>query len=85
MRILHTADWHFGRNLEQVSRLPEQHAFADELCRLVEQEQIDLVLVAGDVFDMYNPPAAAESLFYETIERLGNGGTPCRRSCRRQP
>ena len=74
MRILHTSDWHFGRSLEGRSRLPEQEEFVDELCHIVQEEKIDLVLVAGDVFDTVNPPAAAEQLFYETISRLADGG-----------
>lgn len=74
MRILHTADWHFGRTLEGRSRLEEQSAFMDELAAIVRAEQIDLVLVAGDVYDSVNPPAAAERLFYEGVARLAEGG-----------
>lgn len=74
MRILHTGDWHFGRTLEGRSRLEEQAAFMDELVDIVRDQQIDLVLVAGDVYDSVNPPAAAERLFYEGIARLAEGG-----------
>jgi exonuclease SbcD len=74
MRILHTGDWHFGRTLEGRSRLEEQAAFMDELADIVRDQQIDLVLVAGDVYDSVNPPAAAERLFYEGIARLSDGG-----------
>lgn len=74
MRILHTGDWHFGRTLEGRSRMDEQMAFIDELVGIVQEEQIDLVLVAGDVYDSVNPPAAAEQLFYEGIARLADGG-----------
>ncbi|MFC0212068.1 exonuclease SbcCD subunit D [Paenibacillus chartarius] len=74
MRILHTADWHFGRTLEGRSRLEEQAAFMDELAAIVRDEQIDLVLVAGDVYDSVNPPAAAERLFYEGVAQLSEGG-----------
>jgi len=74
MRILHTSDWHFGRTLEGRSRLPEQEDFVDELCQIVAEEQIDLVLVAGDVFDTVNPPAAAEQLFYDSMARLADKG-----------
>jgi exonuclease SbcD len=74
MRILHTADWHFGRTLEGRSRLEEQAAFMDELAAIVRDERIDLVLVAGDVYDSVNPPAAAEQLFYEGVARLSEGG-----------
>lgn len=74
MRILHTADWHLGRSLEGRSRIEEQAQFLDELVKIVEEEKIDVVLMAGDAFDTVNPPAAAESLFYESISRLSNGG-----------
>jgi DNA repair protein SbcD/Mre11 len=74
MRILHTGDWHFGRTLEGRSRIEEQIAFMDELVQIVQDQQIDLVLVAGDIYDTVNPPAAAEQLFYEGIARLADGG-----------
>lgn len=74
MRILHTADWHLGRTLEGRSRLEEQAQFLDELVVLVEEEAIDVILLAGDVFDTVNPPAAAEQLFYESIARLADKG-----------
>ncbi|MCK9909931.1 exonuclease subunit SbcD, partial [Microbacteriaceae bacterium K1510] len=72
---LHTADWHFGRLLEGRDRREEQAGFVDELCRIVEEQSIDLVLIAGDVYDSVNPPAWAEELFYDALERLAAGGT----------
>ncbi len=74
MRILHTADWHFGRTLEGRDRRAEQEAFVDELCRIADERAVDLVLVAGDVYDSFNPPAWAEELFYEALERLSAEG-----------
>ncbi len=74
MRILHTADWHFGRALEGRDRRQEQTAFIDELCQIVEAKEIDLVLIAGDVYDSVNPPAWAEELFYDALERLSAEG-----------
>ncbi|NJD03878.1 MAG: exonuclease SbcCD subunit D [Ruminiclostridium sp.] len=74
MRILHTSDWHLGRSLEQISRIDEQREFIDCLCKIVEEQNIDLVLVAGDIYDTYNPSAAAEELFYEAMDRLNNKG-----------
>jgi len=74
MRLLHTADWHLGRQLEGRSRLEEQAEVLDEIVRLAEEEAIDVVLLAGDVFDSVNPPAAAEQLFYESIARLAGKG-----------
>ena len=74
MRILHTADWHLGRTLEGRSRQEEHEKFVDELCAIVRDEAIDLVLIAGDVFDSVNPPASAEELYCEALARLGEGG-----------
>jgi len=74
MRILHTSDWHLGRMLEGRSRIEEQVQFIDELCRIVEHEAVDLVLIAGDIFDTVNPPAIAEELFYDALNRLSAGG-----------
>lgn len=74
MRILHTSDWHLGKSLEQINRIGEQREFIDCLCKTVEVEKIDLVLIAGDIYDTYNPSAAAEELFYDAVERLNNKG-----------
>lgn len=74
MRILHTADWHLGKTLEGRSRLTEQEAFLDELYLLVLDQQIDVLLMAGDAFDTVNPPAAAEELFYASLARLSDKG-----------
>ncbi|WP_371375913.1 exonuclease SbcCD subunit D [Sporomusa aerivorans] len=74
MRILHTADWHFGKTIEGRDRLPEQQAFVEELCSLCVDERIDLVLVAGDVFQSPNPSAAAEELFYYAVDKLADHG-----------
>ncbi|WP_046214706.1 exonuclease SbcCD subunit D [Paenibacillus wulumuqiensis] len=76
MRILHTADWHFGKTLEGRSRLEEQAAFVDELTRIADEQQADLILMAGDVYDSVNPPAAAEQLFYEAAAKLTGNGRP---------
>jgi exonuclease SbcD len=74
LRVLHTSDWHLGRNLEGRSRLPEQEQFIDELVEIVINEDIQTILVAGDVFDTYNPSADAENLFYDALERLSANG-----------
>lgn len=76
MRILHTGDWHFGKTLEGRGRLREQEDFVDELVRIADEQQADLVLMAGDVYDSVNPPAAAEQLFYEACARLTENGRP---------
>jgi len=74
MRILHTADWHLGKRLERFSRLEEQGDVMDEICRIADEEQVDAVLIAGDLFDHFTPPAEAQQLFYRTVHRLSKGG-----------
>lgn len=74
MKILHTSDWHLGKHLEGHSRLDEQEKFTEELINIVEENDIDLIIIAGDIYDTSNPPARAEKLFYNTVKRLSNGG-----------
>lgn len=74
MRVLHTSDWHLGKHLEGFSRLEEQKIFLDELCQICDEKNIDVVIIAGDVYDTSNPPAQAEKLYYESLKRISNGG-----------
>ncbi|MEN7548561.1 exonuclease subunit SbcD [Rapidithrix thailandica] len=74
MKILHTADWHLGKKLNEFSRLDEQKEVLHEICNLADQHQVDVVLIAGDLFDTFNPPADAVELFYQTLHRLSNRG-----------
>lgn len=74
MRILHTADWHFGKTIEGRDRIAEQRQFVDELIALCADEQVDLVLMAGDVYQTVNPSAEAEALFYRALDGLSAGG-----------
>lgn len=70
MRILHTSDWHLGRSFHRVGLLEHQAAFVDHLLAVVEQEQVDLVVVSGDVYDRALPPVDAVALADETFARL---------------
>lgn len=74
MRILHTSDWHLGRTLEDRPRIDEQRALLEELAALLDEHRVDLLVVAGDVFDTFNPPAAAEQLFYDALVEMSHGG-----------
>jgi exonuclease SbcD len=73
MRILHTADWHVGRRLGRHDRTEEMREALDEVSRIADQEQVDLVLVAGDVFDRATPPVESLSLGLSALLRLGAG------------
>lgn len=74
MKILHTADWHLGKKLDHFSRLEEQRLVMHEICDIADQQQADVVIVAGDLFDTFNPPVEAIDLLYKTLKRLTNNG-----------
>lgn len=74
MRILHTSDWHLGKNLEGYSRMDEQERFLEDFVEMVKVNDIDLVIIAGDVYDSPNPPARAEKMFYDTLKKLSSKG-----------
>lgn len=70
MRILHTSDWHLGRSFHRVGMLEHQASFVDHLLAVVESEQVDVVVVSGDIYDRALPPVDAVRLFDETLARL---------------
>lgn len=74
MRVIHTADWHLGKNLEGVSRLDEQEQFLDFFVAKCDELKPDLILIAGDIYDTTNPPARAEKLFYDSLKKLSRDG-----------
>lgn len=74
MKILHTSDWHLGASLEEASREADHRAFLDWLAGAIEAEGIDLLLVAGDVFDTSTPSAEAQALYYRFLHRLQGTG-----------
>ena len=75
MKILHTADWHLGKRLQEYSRLEEQKLVLDEICQIADQQDVDLILLAGDIFDTFNPTHEAVELLYKTLRRLSKNGT----------
>lgn len=70
MKILHTADWHLGQNFYQYDRTDEHQAFLDWLHHTLITEQIDVLLVAGDVFDSANPTVVATKMFYQFLKKI---------------
>ncbi|MFD2572244.1 exonuclease SbcCD subunit D [Spirosoma soli] len=74
MKILHTADWHLGKRLQDFQRLQEQQNVLDEIVQIADREQVDLVLIAGDLFDTFNPDPKAEDLLYSMLKKLSVGG-----------
>jgi exonuclease SbcD len=70
VRILHTSDWHLGRSFHREGMLGHQAAYVDHLVRVVEDEKVDLVVVAGDIYDRALPHVDAVRLADETLARL---------------
>lgn len=70
MKILHTSDWHIGRTLYGRKRYEEFEAFLTWLVNTIQQEKIDALLVAGDVFDTSAPSNRAQELYYRFLCRV---------------
>lgn len=70
MKILHTSDWHLGRSLYGRKRYEEFSAFLDWLAQTIEDEKVDALLVAGDVFDNSTPSNRAQELYYRFLCRV---------------
>lgn len=70
MKILHTSDWHLGRTLYGKRRHDEFIAFLDWLYEFINQEKIDILLIAGDVFDTTTPSNRAQELYYKFLCRV---------------
>lgn len=70
MRILHTSDWHLGRTLHGLDIIDVQRDALDHIVEIAEQEQVDAVLVSGDVYDRAVPPVAAVKLFADVLTKL---------------
>lgn len=75
MKLIHTADWHLGKNIEGYTRLEEQRQFLKDFIKICEDEQADMIIIAGDIYDNYNPSAMAEQLFYDTLKQLSRNGS----------
>jgi len=70
LRILHTADWHLGKQLGDLSREQEHSHFLTFLLNCILTESIDVLLIAGDVFDSANPPQSAVAQYYQFLSEL---------------
>jgi DNA repair protein SbcD/Mre11 len=67
MKLLHTADWHVGRTIRGRSRDDEHRQVLSEIANIAAEESVDLVLVAGDIFDTAAPAATAEEIVYQAL------------------
>lgn len=74
MKILHTSDWHLGQYFMMKSREAEHFAFLNWLVETIKSENIDAIIVAGDIFDSTSPPSYARKLYSEFIVNLQRVG-----------
>lgn len=72
IRILHTSDWHLGRQLYGRRRTDEFEAFLSWLSRTIDQERIQVLLVSGDIFDTTTPGSTAQRCYYDFLGKLAH-------------
>lgn len=72
IKVLHTADWHLGHKFFHRSRDQEQRAALGWLAEQIVAQEIDLLIVAGDVFDTDNPPNVARELYFDFLKTIAN-------------
>jgi DNA repair protein SbcD/Mre11 len=72
VKLLHTADWHVGKGIAGRSRADEHRAVLAETVTLARREEVDLILVAGDLFDSASPSPEAEHIVYRTLLSLSD-------------
>jgi exonuclease SbcD len=72
LKVLHTSDWHLGRTLYHRKRYEEFQAFLDWLVETIQNNEIDVLLVAGDVFDTSSPSNRAQELYYRFLWQVAN-------------
>ena len=70
LRVLHTGDWHIGQTLRGYARDGEHRAVLDGIVRIAVEREVDLLVVAGDVYDGQNPSGPSQRLFYDTLASL---------------
>jgi DNA repair protein SbcD/Mre11 len=70
MKILHTADWHLGKKLYQKELVEEQRLFLEWLIQQIEEQHVEVLLVAGDIFDSSHPSAESLQLYYDFLTQL---------------
>ena len=72
MKIIHTADWHLGQTFYGYERTYEHRIFLDRLTTIIVENNIDVLLIAGDIFDSPNPSAESQKTFFDFICTLIN-------------
>lgn len=75
MKILHTSDWHLGRTLYSKKERQEEHkAFLEWLLKTIKENSIDLLLIAGDIFDTASPSTTSQRMYYDFLVKVKTAG-----------
>lgn len=74
LTVLHTSDWHLGHQLYRRKRIDEFEAFLDWLIGVIRENSVDVVVIAGDIFDTALPGSASQKLYYGFLARVGQAG-----------
>ena len=74
MRLLHTSDWHVGKSIRGASRADEHRAVLGEIASIAQSEDVNLVIVAGDLFDSASPSPESEEIVYQALLELAASG-----------
>ncbi len=72
MKILHTSDWHIGKKLYEKELIEDHNFFFNQLISIIEKDKIDILIVAGDIFDTAYPSNSSLKLYYQTLKKLQN-------------
>ena len=70
MKLIHTADWHLGQTFFDYDRKMEHHIFLEWLKRELREREVDVLLIAGDVFDSPNPSAESQRMYYHFLRDI---------------
>lgn len=70
MRFLHTADWHIGKIVNEYSMIEDQKVVLDQIIEIANQEEVDVIVMAGDIYDRSLPSKEAVQLFNETLNKI---------------
>jgi exonuclease SbcD len=74
MRFLHTSDWHLGKKYQNRDRSEEQKLVLEEILNIANQQNVDAILIAGDIYDQSNPPHEADKIFYQMLPHFSLKG-----------
>ncbi len=70
MKILHTSDWHIGRQFHNVSLLEDQRHVLNQIIDIAHEQHVDVILIAGDIYDRSVPPSHAVALLDDVLDRI---------------